>query len=421
MKNFEFIHGADMVEDERNWKHSDLIKVSSLPISGACKLGAYQSSEVLMQNKVGICTAIAITQQAQKKYNKKYSSTFQYLIQKKMYDGAWYEGSSGQSALWVANKYGFLPYEILPDLQDSNNSITYSEYVSILESYTQEQINSWIAQCENKISGYASVNTNDYQALAQGILDSETGLYCTTTVTHDWYTNSQGVADWSFEGLCPLSKKLNVAGGHAITIDSFDSTSFNGITWANTWSEQWCWKTNYSNGGIAISNYNTVKPNQAWIIYWDKVPVKPNTQFIFNKDLRYGMANNDVKELQIRLGVQPQTGYFGNLTLNAVIKYQKENNIPTTGYVGKLTRKSLNNMKTNIPSTLQSSDGSGKLSTTVKGLLVLLAPVIISLLATRNIIITEDTLLSSFNDIITIIGSLIASYGLLKKVYYNFK
>lgn len=362
MDNFTFKHGADIVEDERNWKHTDLVGASPLTVkSGACKLGAYQPSEVLMQNHVGICTAIAMVQQAKKKYNKKYSSTFQYLMQKKMYDGNLDEGSSGQSALFVAKNYGFLPYEILPDLQDINPSMSYQDYVTILQSYTQEQINTWISQCENKIAGFASVDVTDYNAIAQGILDSETGLYCTTTVTEDWYTNKQGVSDWAYNDLCPISKNLLVAGGHAITIDSFDSTLFKGITWANTWSEAWCWKVNYAQGGIGLSNYDTVRPNQAWIIYWNSLPVKPQpvAQFIFNKDLKYGMANNDVKQLQIRLNKElglkiPLTGAFLDQTLLGVLKYQRANNIPPTGNVYKLTRASLNNIKINMSATTQS-------------------------------------------------------------------
>jgi len=62
----------------------------------------------------------------------------------------------------------------------------------------------------------------------------------------------------------------------------------------------------------------------------------------FTTDLKLGMKNDDVKNLQIKLGVTPATGYFGPLTLAAVKKFQAENGIPTTGYVGPLTRTALN-------------------------------------------------------------------------------
>lgn len=69
--------------------------------------------------------------------------------------------------------------------------------------------------------------------------------------------------------------------------------------------------------------------------------VKKKPKFIFNNDLKYGDKNNDVLELQKRLGVM-QTGYFGLLTYAAVLVYQKWNKLPATGYVGILTRTKLN-------------------------------------------------------------------------------
>lgn len=65
------------------------------------------------------------------------------------------------------------------------------------------------------------------------------------------------------------------------------------------------------------------------------------SKFLFTNDLSYGIQNNDVLQLQKRLGVW-QTGYFGALTYAAVRIYQLVHGIPETGYVGTLTRTSLN-------------------------------------------------------------------------------
>lgn len=70
--------------------------------------------------------------------------------------------------------------------------------------------------------------------------------------------------------------------------------------------------------------------------------------FKFNKNLYFGMRNVDVLWLQKRLVAEKfatftPTGFFGQLTLLAVIKYQKAHNItPAVGFVGEITRKSLN-------------------------------------------------------------------------------
>jgi peptidoglycan hydrolase-like protein with peptidoglycan-binding domain len=72
-----------------------------------------------------------------------------------------------------------------------------------------------------------------------------------------------------------------------------------------------------------------------------------NTQHQFNVDLKYGMENNEVKELQKALKVlgyftlEP-TGYFGPRTKQSVIAFQMIKNLPQTGFVGPLTRAELN-------------------------------------------------------------------------------
>ena len=67
------------------------------------------------------------------------------------------------------------------------------------------------------------------------------------------------------------------------------------------------------------------------------------------KNLFYGLRDQQVVLLQkvlIRDGYlfSQATGYFGRLTLAAVMKFQSDNDVPRTGYVGPITRKVLYTM-----------------------------------------------------------------------------
>ncbi|MDD5433188.1 MAG: peptidoglycan-binding protein [Candidatus Pacebacteria bacterium] len=72
----------------------------------------------------------------------------------------------------------------------------------------------------------------------------------------------------------------------------------------------------------------------------------------FQTNLYFGLQNNQVSCLQEFLkqqgsNIYPQgivSGYFGSLTLEAVIKFQEKYAIPNTGYVGVLTRTKINEL-----------------------------------------------------------------------------
>lgn len=73
------------------------------------------------------------------------------------------------------------------------------------------------------------------------------------------------------------------------------------------------------------------------------------TRFIFNRDMQYSQRNEDIRELQKRLGVNP-TGFYGTDTQKAVYNFQLKN-VPLSWYerfvlrgkkVGAKTRAALN-------------------------------------------------------------------------------
>lgn len=74
---------------------------------------------------------------------------------------------------------------------------------------------------------------------------------------------------------------------------------------------------------------------------------KDTSETLLKYDLYYGMQDPAVFELQRklitygRLSIIAPTGWFGPRTLKAVKIFQEENEIPTTGLVGPMTRRSL--------------------------------------------------------------------------------
>lgn len=97
------------------------------------------------------------------------------------------------------------------------------------------------------------------------------------------------------------------------------------------------WDLSYPTGDKAIltSDYSAGFKGST-----DPLPVFKS--FKFNKNLWFGLKDADNIELQTRLGISPTDRNFGPKTLAAVIKFQKANGIPATGFVGELTRAKLN-------------------------------------------------------------------------------
>ncbi len=93
-----------------------------------------------------------------------------------------------------------------------------------------------------------------------------------------------------------------------------------------------------SGGGSGGSGTGTITPI--------KPPATPAPTV--TQDLSVGISNDQVLALQLKLqnlgyfpsGLQP-TRYFGSITKKAVIDYQAAQGIPTTGFVGPMTRGAL--------------------------------------------------------------------------------
>lgn len=118
------------------------------------------------------------------------------------------------------------------------------------------------------------------------------------------------------------------------------------------------WGTNRGKNGqrFISEEFITNRNSSAW--YFEDLSNKeavdmPIDKYIFNNDLSVGMQNEEVMKLQSvlqKLGFFPAnqntTGYFGGITKQAVKDFQIKYGItPTEGYFGEKTRAVLNNLK----------------------------------------------------------------------------
>jgi len=312
--------------DPRTIRHEDVAMGGAPLVSGGV---AYLPEDIEHQHYVGICTAISLTQNRAKANGRKYSAEFQYLCQKKYYDGNWTEGSSILNALKVGKNIGFLPAELWTATTEQDRLLPYFQYVAKLRVIPDSEVLRLINLCVDKLPGYASVDVTDPQKIAQAINDSDAGILCMYRAGDTWF-----IPSWLPKDINPLRKPNPWTSGHAITMSMFDYTSALMQKLANTWGTLW---DLLGNADINWSNYPM---QEAWSIL-RTTPVIP--QYKFNHNLWFGKRDIDNIELQRRLGVAPTDMNFGPKTLLAVIAYQKAHNIkPAVGYCGIITRTSLN-------------------------------------------------------------------------------
>jgi len=317
---------------------SRTVQISDLAGEPLVKGGyEYSLSEIENQRRVGICTAISLTQNRSKVDGIKYSADFQYLLQKKFLDQNWQEGSSIMSSLKVGKLYGFLPLEFFTWVTEEDRNSPYAQYIAKLQAIPLSEILRLTGLCVNKIQGYAQVNINDSQTIAKAIIDSESGIICRYDVGSEWWT----------QPINPLRPPQKVISGHAINMSKFDYTVNLDQTLVNTWGILW------NINGTANILWGNYKPTEAWII----LKYNPIPPYNFTKSMQWGETSNDIKELQTFLRIkgffpltQECTGSSGPITAKSVLAYQLANKVASIFelyflkgmYCGPKTLKSLN-------------------------------------------------------------------------------
>ena len=300
----------------------------------------YSKEDIDDQHKVGICTAISLTQNRQKVTKKKYSPDFQYLLQKTYFDYGWYEGSSAFSALKVGFNYGFLPAELWTHTTEDDRKLSYKMYKAKLQAIPEEEIKRLITLCVDKIGGYGQIVVNNPQSIARGIIESDAGLICRYDSGKTWYTDINGKHSWDATKINPIRKPIPATSGHLIIASEFDFTRGNLIKHPNTWGTSWCLE------GQCHINNDDYRMTEAWLILPNRPVIPPVPKYSHTKTLRKGMKGWEVASLQRALNKILETtlkddGIFGELTAIAVRSFQSRYGLVVDSIVGVKTGSKL--------------------------------------------------------------------------------
>lgn len=255
MNNFNFGAKPSKLDKKLIYEHELKTLAGEPELKGGY---VYSKDEIEHQHKVGICTAISLTQNAKKFIGIPFSADFQYLLQKKYYDGNWDEGSSILNALKVGKNIGFLPLSEWKWTTEQDRYLPYDAYIAKLKSIPETEIERLKLLCADyKLDGYSFIDPNDNQAIARSINNSKAGILCMYQVGEEWYTPS-----WLEKDINPLKAPKKVVSGHAITMSSYNYTLGIDQVLANTWGDTWC------KSGCADINWLNYKPRECWIPYY---------------------------------------------------------------------------------------------------------------------------------------------------------
>lgn len=200
--------------------------------------------------------------------------------------------------------------------------------------------------------------------------DNNGGVMILRRIGDTYWKNKQGVNDWSKKGLLPIRVTKKTPGGHEELLYGYDEEPGTGrvrLYWLNHWSDSWCSTSGNVNGKAPTDHDGGRAWEYAdeWLPYIGEirvvvasVPTVDTFKYKFTKFLQKGNKGPDVVALQHALKLencfpaeQSFTGYFGDITFSAVVKFQEKytaeiltpvNLTHGTGIVGVNTLKKLN-------------------------------------------------------------------------------
>lgn len=286
--------------------------------SGMTGLNQYPDEN---QNQTQSCVAHASTI-AYTKGDPRLSKMFFYRFRSN-YPQA---GMALQDAGSIAKNIGSCLYQTLPNMQTEEQA----NQIGVSTAETTEA-------SMHKVKNYVQIQNPTIDAITSVINQGNPVAILIYSSYREWATQFPQLLDNVSFTTAPVR--------HCICV--VDAFTLNGRKYLKIQDSAWF-------GGMSIRYISEefLAARCYGAIYFIKLDpaTSPKPTYHFGYDLKQGDNNEEVEYLQKRLmyegtfpAVQAPTGFFGGITLKAVKDYQTKHNIPSTGFVGPITRARLNN------------------------------------------------------------------------------
>ncbi len=322
-----------------------LSAVASLPevLPTSCFVDVYQLP-VWHQHKIGACDGHAwgksqqVCELLETGKVVPLSARFLYAVSKCL-DGAPGEGTYPRLTAKVLKDYGCATEATIPNdtLLDHETYVYNRDITKIPKSAFDEAK-------QYGIAGYAFATLTE-EGIKQAIYYAQSrrqGVVMLVQVGDSFWTDVNGNVTWAKESILPIRPPKVVVSGHEIYPMGYEYEGTRLKIWfLNSWSKDW---GDNGKGWFWFDEYKDYISEVMTSI--DKADVPP--KFVFTKSMWIGVRGDDVLELQKRLVKEgyatfTPTGFYGILTRQAVVGYQKAKGItPAIGFCGPITIAKLN-------------------------------------------------------------------------------
>lgn len=286
------------------------------------------------QRKIGACVGHAIGKYKQKldlvddEKLTNLSARFLYALAKCRDDYSG-EGTYPRLVMKILQDHGCATEATVPN----DTKLTHEDYVYLRDEKKIPET-AWKDAIKAKIKSYAFV-TITKDGLKQAIIEAN-GCALLVQVGEEWYKDKNGKKSWLKKDILPIRPPKVVISGHEVWLygyeDEGDDTKFYILnSWSDDWGDKgtgyfyWSQYKSFINEGVTAIDI----PNSILDEVHD-LPPADKFKHTFTTTLLLGQTSAEVKALQTALKIekffpigQPETGYYGPITQDAVRKFQR--------------------------------------------------------------------------------------------------